>query len=94
MGSYKKEDEQSQTKPKYCNTSESIDEKPNKRMCKAKKFEAIQYSLGDNEEYIAIRRCEYDIWERNEDNMTLDAKNINEYWWRIYKSGDLEVLES
>ncbi|GKB29767.1 hypothetical protein Tco_0869168 [Tanacetum coccineum] len=25
---------------------------------------------------------------------TLEAKNINEYWWRIYKSGDLEVLES
>ncbi|GJU73149.1 hypothetical protein Tco_1264554, partial [Tanacetum coccineum] len=22
---------------------------------------------------------------------TLEAKNINEYWWRIYKSGDLEV---
>ncbi|GJU14020.1 hypothetical protein Tco_1136416 [Tanacetum coccineum] len=21
-------------------------------------------------------------------------RNINEYWWRIYKSGDLEVLES
>ncbi|GJZ35696.1 hypothetical protein Tco_0581513 [Tanacetum coccineum] len=20
-------------------------------------------------------------------------RNINEYWWRIYKSGDLEVLE-
>ncbi|GJV98168.1 hypothetical protein Tco_1553420 [Tanacetum coccineum] len=23
---------------------------------------------------------------------TLEAKNINEYWWIIYKSGDLEVL--
>ncbi|GKA64991.1 hypothetical protein Tco_0764698 [Tanacetum coccineum] len=21
-------------------------------------------------------------------------RNIDEYWWRIYKSGDLEVLES
>ncbi|GKB29156.1 hypothetical protein Tco_0868557 [Tanacetum coccineum] len=52
-----KEDEQSLTKRKYSNTSESIDEQPNKRMCKAKKFEAIQYSLGPNEEYIAIRRC-------------------------------------
>ncbi|GJV05987.1 putative reverse transcriptase domain-containing protein [Tanacetum coccineum] len=52
----KKEDEQSQTKRKYSNTSESIDEQPNKRMCKAEKFEAIQYSLGPNEEYIAIRR--------------------------------------
>ncbi|GKB85232.1 hypothetical protein Tco_0957504 [Tanacetum coccineum] len=24
----------------------------------------------------------------------LEAKNIDEYWWRIYKSGDLKVLES
>ncbi|GKD30112.1 hypothetical protein Tco_1240890 [Tanacetum coccineum] len=106
----KKEDEKNQTKRKYCNTSESIDEQPNKRMCKAEKFEAIQYSLGPNEEYIAIRRCEYDIWERNEDNMSEiyqdifsekgqrierpRERNIDEYWWKIYKSRDLEVLES
>ncbi|GKF43015.1 hypothetical protein Tco_0126357 [Tanacetum coccineum] len=56
------ENEQSQTKRKYCNTSESINEQPYKRMCKAEKFEAIQYSLGTNEEYIAIRRCVYNIW--------------------------------
>ncbi|GJU22690.1 hypothetical protein Tco_1156032 [Tanacetum coccineum] len=56
-----KEDEQSQMKCKYSNTSESIDEQPNKRMCKAEMFEAIQYLLGTIEEYIAIRRCEYDI---------------------------------
>ncbi|GKD55624.1 hypothetical protein Tco_1289011 [Tanacetum coccineum] len=67
----KKEDEQSQTKRKYCNASESINEQPNKRMCKAEKFEAIQCSLRTNEEYIAIRRCKYDIWERNKDNMLL-----------------------
>ncbi|GJS62144.1 hypothetical protein Tco_0656928 [Tanacetum coccineum] len=110
-----KEDEQSQTKRKYSNTSNSIDEQPNKRRCKAEKFEAIQYSLGPNKEYIAIRGYEFDIWERNDDNLsiiyqdifllkdegwkvtrtkTLEAKNIDEYWWRIYKSGDLEVLES
>ncbi|GJT94126.1 hypothetical protein Tco_1082971 [Tanacetum coccineum] len=69
-----KEDEQSQTKLKYSNTS--INELPNKRMCKAEKFEAIQYSLGPNEEYIAIRRCEYDIWERNEDNMSKIYQDI------------------
>ncbi|GJY93309.1 hypothetical protein Tco_0509091 [Tanacetum coccineum] len=56
-----KEDEQSQTRRKYSNTSNSIDEQPKKRMCKAEKFEAIQYSLGPNEEYITIRRCEFDI---------------------------------
>ncbi|GJZ49557.1 hypothetical protein Tco_0603747 [Tanacetum coccineum] len=72
----KKEDEQSHTKRKYSNISKSIDKQPNKRMCKVEKFEAIQYSLGPNEEYIAIRRYEYDIWERNEDNMSKIYQNI------------------
>ncbi|GJU29220.1 hypothetical protein Tco_1172809 [Tanacetum coccineum] len=40
-GNTEKEDEQSQTKRKYSNTSKSIDEQPNNRMCKAEKFEAI-----------------------------------------------------
>ncbi|GKD71725.1 hypothetical protein Tco_1325815 [Tanacetum coccineum] len=63
-------EKQSQTKHKYSNTSNSINEQPNKRRYKAEMFEAIQYSLGPNEEYIAIRSYEYDIWERNEDNMS------------------------
>ncbi|GKC61816.1 hypothetical protein Tco_1089414 [Tanacetum coccineum] len=54
-------EKQSQTKRKYNNTSNSINEQPNKRRYKAEKFEAIQYSLGPNEEYIAIRSYEYDI---------------------------------
>ncbi|GJY14275.1 hypothetical protein Tco_0383584 [Tanacetum coccineum] len=71
-----KEDVQSQTKRKYCNTSISIDEQPTKRMCKVEKFEAIQYSLGPNEEYITIRRCEFDIWEINKDNMSRNYQDI------------------
>ncbi|GKC73161.1 hypothetical protein Tco_1119044 [Tanacetum coccineum] len=47
------------------------DKKPNKRRCKAEKFEAIQYSIGPNKEYIAIRSYEYDIWERNKYNMSI-----------------------
>ncbi|GJT12216.1 hypothetical protein Tco_0859258 [Tanacetum coccineum] len=46
------------------------DEQPNKRVCKAEKFEAIKYSLGPKEKYIAIGRCEYNVWERNEDCMS------------------------
>ncbi|GJU38792.1 hypothetical protein Tco_1191749 [Tanacetum coccineum] len=46
------------------------DEQPNKRVCKAEKFEAIKYSLATNKEYIAVRRCEYNTWERNEDSMS------------------------
>ncbi|GKA38173.1 hypothetical protein Tco_0730724, partial [Tanacetum coccineum] len=69
-------EKQSQTKHKYRNTSNSINEQPNNRRCKAEKFEAIQYSLGPNEEYIAIRSYEYDIWERNEDNMSKIYQDI------------------
>ncbi|GJS52642.1 hypothetical protein Tco_0626004 [Tanacetum coccineum] len=69
-------EKQSQTKRKYSNTSNSINEQPNKRRCKAEKFEAIQYSLGPNEEYIAIRSYEYDIWERNEYNMSKIYQDI------------------
>ncbi|GJT63898.1 hypothetical protein Tco_1015378 [Tanacetum coccineum] len=71
-----KDNELSQTKRKCSNTSISIDEQPYKRTCKAEKFEAIKYSLGPNEEYIAIRRCEYDAWERNEDRMSIIYQEI------------------
>ncbi|GJR13153.1 hypothetical protein Tco_0795805 [Tanacetum coccineum] len=85
----KKEDEQSQTKRKYSNTSNSIDEQPNKRRCKAEKFEAIQYSLGPNEEYIAIRSYEYDIWERNKDNMSEIYQDIfqkKDEGWKVTRT--------
>ncbi|GJY43228.1 hypothetical protein Tco_0431441 [Tanacetum coccineum] len=87
-------EKQSQTKHKYSNTSNSIKELPNKRRCKAEKFEAIQYSLGPNEEYIAIRSYEYDIWERNKDNMSKIYQDIfqkkDEGWKDIQDSPDDE----
>ncbi|GJX97106.1 hypothetical protein Tco_0352904 [Tanacetum coccineum] len=64
-----KEDERSQKKRKGNKSDLEINnEQPNKRVYKANKFEAIKYSLGPNEEYIAIKRCEYNAWERNKDN--------------------------
>ncbi|GKD21164.1 hypothetical protein Tco_1222867 [Tanacetum coccineum] len=51
--------EQGHTKRKYNNTSNSNDEKPNKRVCKAKKFKAIKYSLRTDEKYLAINENEY-----------------------------------
>nr|GEZ15757.1 reverse transcriptase domain-containing protein [Tanacetum cinerariifolium] len=46
------------------------DEQSNKKVCKTEMFEAIEYLLGPNEEYIAIRRCEHNAWERNEDSVS------------------------
>ncbi|GJV38756.1 hypothetical protein Tco_1417196 [Tanacetum coccineum] len=72
VNNIEKEDERSRMKQKGNNSNLEVDilsnmtksdnkniEQPNKRMCKEEKFEAIKYSLGHNEEYIAIRRCEY-----------------------------------
>ncbi|GJZ91477.1 hypothetical protein Tco_0663404 [Tanacetum coccineum] len=33
-------------------------------------------------------------WEELVETSSPRERNIDEYWWRIYKSGDLEVLES
>ncbi|GJX93568.1 reverse transcriptase domain-containing protein [Tanacetum coccineum] len=82
-------EKQSQTKRKYSNTSNSINELPNKRRCKAEKFKAIQYSLGLNEEYIAIKSYEYDIWERNEDNMSKIYQDIfqkRDEGWKVTRT--------
>ncbi|GJX57950.1 hypothetical protein Tco_0289340 [Tanacetum coccineum] len=70
-----KVDERSQKKRKGNNytlnkapkSDNQNNEQHGKRVYKAEKFEAIKYSLGPNEEYIAVRSCEYNAWERNED---------------------------
>ncbi|GJR50314.1 hypothetical protein Tco_1400835 [Tanacetum coccineum] len=69
------------------NTSNSNDEQPNKKVCKAEKFKAIKYSLGPNEEYIAIRRCEYNAWERNKDYL---AEKKSKMLVKYLQSGNLE----
>ncbi|GJS13835.1 hypothetical protein Tco_0408307 [Tanacetum coccineum] len=74
----KKDDERRQMKRKCKDanleannkTNTLNNERPNKRMCNAERFEAIKYSLGPNEEYIDIRRCKYDTWKRNEDTIS------------------------
>ncbi|GJX02639.1 hypothetical protein Tco_0186552 [Tanacetum coccineum] len=42
----------------------------NERACKAEKFKVVKYSLGPNEEYIAISTFEYDAQKRNKDNVS------------------------
>nr|GFD06601.1 hypothetical protein [Tanacetum cinerariifolium] len=39
--------------------NDNNDKRPHKKICKTKKFDATKYSLGPNEEYIAVRRYEY-----------------------------------
>nr|GEW23061.1 reverse transcriptase domain-containing protein [Tanacetum cinerariifolium] len=50
--------------PNFDNTK---DEQLNERVCRAEKFEVIKYSLGPNEEYIAINTSECNAWKRNEE---------------------------
>ncbi|GJT95576.1 hypothetical protein Tco_1091094 [Tanacetum coccineum] len=94
-----KDNEQRQTKRKCKdanleanNTSNTLNnERPNKRMCNAERFEAIKYSLGPNEEYIAIRRCEYDTWERNDDTMSQIYQEILQKKDNRWKARILEL---
>ncbi|GKA72164.1 hypothetical protein Tco_0778380 [Tanacetum coccineum] len=69
--------------------NDNDDMQPNKRRYKAEKFEAIQYLIGSNEEYIAIRSYEYDIWERRKDNLSIIYQDIfkkkDEGWKDIVK---------
>ncbi|GJV42028.1 hypothetical protein Tco_1420468 [Tanacetum coccineum] len=70
------------------------DEQLNKRVCKAKKFEAIKYSLGPKEEYIAIKRCEYNVLERNEDWKESDYGNhLNTATDSFFKAHDGHDIE-
>ncbi|GKD63373.1 hypothetical protein Tco_1305481 [Tanacetum coccineum] len=44
--------------------SENINnEQPNEGVCRVDKFKVIKYTLGDNEEFLAICTREYDSWE-------------------------------
>nr|GEU81883.1 hypothetical protein [Tanacetum cinerariifolium] len=66
----KKDNELSLTKRKFSNTSNSVDEQPYKKICKAEKFEAIKYSLRPNEDRMSIiykefsRRRTKDGWRQ------------------------------
>ncbi|GKA32410.1 hypothetical protein Tco_0718777 [Tanacetum coccineum] len=53
-----------------CKDDNWNNKQPNKKVCKTEMFEAMKYSLGLNKEYIAVRRCEYNTWERNDDSVS------------------------
>nr|GEU36596.1 C2 calcium/lipid-binding domain, CaLB [Tanacetum cinerariifolium] len=75
-------------------------------VCNIRKFQMIKYSFRQDEEYVAVKEDECDNLARTNNDACrayqeifrrMDGpreRNINEYWWRIYKHGDLEVLES
>ncbi|GKA69794.1 hypothetical protein Tco_0775858 [Tanacetum coccineum] len=41
-----------------------INEQPNEEICRVDKFEVIKYTIGGNEEFLAICTCECDSWAR------------------------------
>ncbi|GKC43153.1 hypothetical protein Tco_1060875 [Tanacetum coccineum] len=64
-------------------------------ICTIQRFEMIKYSFRQGEEYVAIKEDEYENLARTSNNACRPREgNIDEYWWRIYESGNLEVLES
>ncbi|GJX62220.1 hypothetical protein Tco_0295120 [Tanacetum coccineum] len=64
-------------------------------VCTLQRFEMIKYSFGQGEEYFAIKEDVYDDLARTSNNACRPREgNIDEYWWRIYESRNLEVLES
>ncbi|GJY39608.1 hypothetical protein Tco_0425972 [Tanacetum coccineum] len=91
----KKEDERSQKKHKGNNNilnkapkfDNQYNKQPSKRVCKAEKFKAIKYSFGPNKEYTAIRSCEYNAWERNEDRPRWKMKST-----KLVKYRSSEIL--
>ncbi|GJW88669.1 hypothetical protein Tco_0164009 [Tanacetum coccineum] len=51
-------------------------------------------SMNGTKIYHGLMRNHGLSWSLDETKTRPRERNINEYWWRIYKSGDLEVLES
>ncbi|GJU07232.1 hypothetical protein Tco_1123662 [Tanacetum coccineum] len=76
------------------NESEELCEVHELLMCNIRRYMMNKYSFNNDEKYVAIKEDEYDDLTITREEATLEARNIDEYWWRIYKYGDLEVLES
>ncbi|GJX54759.1 hypothetical protein Tco_0283128 [Tanacetum coccineum] len=46
-------------------------------MCNFEKFDVIKYSLGPEEEYVAIKENEYNVWMTTEENVSLVYQDIS-----------------
>ncbi|GKA42438.1 hypothetical protein Tco_0735098 [Tanacetum coccineum] len=77
-------------------------------ICQIKRYKMIKYSFYDDEEYVDEKEDEYDdliitreeacrayqeIFQMMDEGWTDLVKEINEYWWIIYKSGSVGVLK-
>ncbi|GKC40257.1 hypothetical protein Tco_1052641 [Tanacetum coccineum] len=69
-------------KERRCKLLEIPYERP--LMCNSEKFELIKYSLGPEEEYMAIKENKYNVWIKTEENMSLVYQDLfdkkNEGW--------------
>ncbi|GJU97942.1 putative ribonuclease H-like domain-containing protein [Tanacetum coccineum] len=77
------------------NEREELREIHEPTVCNIRIFKMIKYSFGQNKEYVAIKEDEYDDLTRTSNDACRPHEgNIDKFWWRIYKFGNLEVLES
>ncbi|GKF46592.1 hypothetical protein Tco_0136394 [Tanacetum coccineum] len=53
----------------------------NALVCKIRKFEMIKYSFGQDEEYVAIKECEYD-------DLTIISEDACQAYQEIFRSMD------
>ncbi|GJU03700.1 hypothetical protein Tco_1114038 [Tanacetum coccineum] len=69
----------------------------NAQVCKIRRFEMIKYSFGQDEEYVAIKECEYDdLTKTNEDACRAYQEifySMNE-GWMVFIYSDLAEKKS
>ncbi|GJV35073.1 hypothetical protein Tco_1407550 [Tanacetum coccineum] len=70
--------------------SENINnEQPNEGVCKVDNFEVIKYTIGDNEEFLAICTRECDSWERTVSGVSsiyYDIFRKKDEGWTVYRT--------
>nr|GEU51828.1 hypothetical protein [Tanacetum cinerariifolium] len=71
---YVNEEEEERSKERICKLLVITCVKP--PTCKSEKFEVVKNSFGPEEEYVAIKEYEYDIWVRTEENVSQVYQDI------------------
>nr|GEX86102.1 homogeneously-staining region [Tanacetum cinerariifolium] len=65
------------------------DTQPNEKQCKVEKFKVINYSVGDSEEFLAVRTCECNSWAQTVNgvsNINCDIFSKMDNEWTIHRT--------